>query len=68
MEHTHLPDWLWLFAPCRGKPGRLRPLTSAMDAVARILGKRFLTGPHMTAMSQTWLRQHEVEWGKHGEA
>jgi hypothetical protein len=68
MEHAHESESLSLFASWNSAPPRARPLGVIIAAVVQILGIEFLTRPRMTAMSRTWLRQHEVESGKYGQA
>ena len=68
MEHAHDSDSLSLFASWNSAPQRVRPLGVIIAAVVQILGIEFLTRPRMTAMSRTWLRQHEVESDKYGQA
>ena len=41
--------------------------TSTIEKLARILGLRFLGRPRGMVMSSRWLRQHEVDFGKHGQ-
>ena len=68
MEHAHDSDSFLLFASSNSAPPRARPLGVIIAAVVQILEIEFLTRPRMSAMSRTWLRQHEVESGKYGQA
>ena len=68
MEHAHDSDSLSLFTSLNSAPQRARPLGVVIAAVVHLLGIEFLTQPRMTAMSRTWLRQHEVESDKYGQA
>jgi hypothetical protein len=68
MEHVHDSDSLSLFASWNSVSQRARPLGAIIDAVVQILGMDFLRRPRMTAMSRTWLRQHDVEVRKYGQA
>lgn len=61
MEHAHDSDSHSLFASWSTAPQRGCPLDRIIAAVVQILGIDFLTRPRMTAMSRTWLRQHESD-------
>lgn len=67
MEHAHDSDSLSLFASWNSAPQRARP-GLIIDAVVRILGIELLTRPRISTISRTWLRQHEVDADKHGQA
>lgn len=68
MDHAHESESLSLFASWNSAPQRARPLGVVIAAVVQILGIEFVKQPRMTAMSRTWLRQHEVESDKYGQA
>jgi hypothetical protein len=66
MEFAHDSESFSLFTSCRNIRPRERSPASTVAAVVRIL--EFLNRPRVAAMSSAWLRQHEVDCDKHGQA
>ena len=66
MEFAHDSESFSLSTSWRNIRPRERLLASIIVAAARIA--RFLNRPRVAIMSYAWLRQHEVDCDKHGQA
>jgi hypothetical protein len=67
MEHAPDSD-LSLSASWRCEPAHRLSVAATVEAALRILTTWFETQPRMAAVGSAWLREHEVDCGKRGQA